>query len=394
MVFKVKNISIIKALFVWCFFCSIVLALVYNITDTKINLLFVKDLVILIFLVIVFNLALKVNRFSFFSILFFSYLFVSSIFSDAPLMAKAASIRQMVIPFVLVFIGVFLGKGTNLIKAKRVALKIGFVVLILGIFELALSIWHHINITGYFDVKNIPVYNLSYKNLYYYPVFFIEPILGGLKRMTSTMLDPINLGHTFAFLLSMVFFEDGIIKKQVNKYWLAFLFSISLILTFSKGAILQVIIIVLLMNSKLSRGIKVLIILVLSLILVYFSKFHAGVLKHLEGLISAISNLNLFGHGLGKTGNQAFMFGEPTIKIGDTFFGAIIGQLGLMGYILWILPFYYIIKCLNVNLVSKIFIAQIFISLISENSFNLLSIFLVCIFIGMEYKQKLSISNA
>lgn len=391
---KLSNASVLKILFIWCFFCSFIIALFYHFTETTINFLFVKDLVILVILILAFRLRRGLSLFSFFSLVFFSYLCLSFFLSNATFLAKAASIRQMVIPFVLIYVGYFLGKGINQYLIERFVLKIGLVVLFLGFFEIGLSIWHYVDITKYFSVKNIPVYNISYHTLYYYPVFFIEPILGGLKRMTSTILDPINLGHIFSFLLTIIIFDKKLVNDSRRKYWLASLFSLGLLLTFSKGAILQFIITILFISPKVSRGIKALIIIIFSILLICVSEYHAGILKHLEGLESALKNINLFGHGLAKTGNQAYMFGEPTVKIGDTFFGAIVGQIGIIGYILWFLPFYVIIKKLKINLISKILIAQILISLISENAFNLLSIFLVCVFLGIQYKQKCSLSNA
>ncbi|GLU43206.1 hypothetical protein Musp01_08300 [Muricauda sp. NBRC 101325] len=116
-------------------------------------------------------------------------------------------------------------------------------------------------------------------------------------------------------------------------------------------------------------------------------------MKHVEGLQSTIANVNFFGHGLAKTGNQAFMFGDPSVVIGDTYIGAIVGQIGILGFLLWISPFIVILRRLNFNLTSKILIAQLIIALISENAFNLLSVFLVCIFIGIEYKQKIVVSK-
>ncbi|WP_285650477.1 hypothetical protein [Allomuricauda sp. NBRC 101325] len=388
-----KKPLILKLAILWCFTCSIILALGYLIFDLNLNLLFVKDLLIITLFGLVFRLKAKTSPVVVFSLCFFIYLFTVYFFSDAPLIAKAASIRQMIMPLILVFFGISLGNNVNFKDSLRFAIKIGLFVLLVGFIEVLLGIWHYINVTGYFKVKNIPFYNLSYPQLYLYPVFFIEPIFGGIKRMASTLLDPINLGHSFAFLFSFIYFKKDLFNSKNKRNWLAALFILGILMTFSKGAILQLIITILLFTKKISKGIKICLLFLFSIFLLYASKFHAGVMKHVEGLQSTIANVNFFGHGLAKTGNQAFMFGDPSVVIGDTYIGAIVGQIGILGFLLWISPFIVILRRLNFNLTSKILIAQLIIALISENAFNLLSVFLVCIFIGIEYKQKIVVSK-
>lgn len=385
MTLQIKKSILFKTLLLWCFFCSFFLAFVYFLFPVNINLLFLKDAFILLIFVLSLKFTSKIDLVFFYIILFVLFATLLSLTSKAPLMAKVTSLRQMIIPFILVLVGVNLGDRLNLNSLKKFIVNVAVFCLFFGFIEILFSIWHYINITNYFHIKNIPTYNLSYTERFHYPVFFIEPILGGLKRMTSFILDPINLGHTFAFIISLLMFDEGLIKKRDKKYALILFFAIGLCLTFSKGAILQLILTIFFVTKKISLSIKLIIVGLLCVLLIHAANFHDGIKIHLDGLVVSLSNINLFGHGLGTVGNQAAMFGNPILKIGDTYFGSILGQIGVVGYLLWFLPFFVIIRRVNYNLIAKIFLAQILISMISENSFNLLSIFLVCTFLGIYY---------
>jgi hypothetical protein len=284
----------------------------------------------------------------------------------------------------------FAVKSDSIDLVKRYMIKIGILVVLMGFIEVYYSVWHFIDITDYFKIKEIPVFDKTFKRFYNYPVFFTEPLFGGVKRMTSTLLDPINLGHSFAIIISLLVFDETLKYSKINKRLLIILFSIGLILTFSKGALLQLILFLFIANNRISIIMKVIILVVFTMLLYYASNFHFGIRLHLHGIETALKNINLLGHGVGKVGNQAFMFGEQSIEYGDTFFGSLLGQIGIIGYFLWILPFIIIINKLKFNVISKILISQLLLSLISENAFNFLSIFLVCIILGLEYRKALS----
>lgn len=385
---EIKKELLLKSIIYWCFFCSFFLAIVYHFFKIPFNLLFLKDLFIILGFLVSIKISKQVNLIYLCIYFFIIYICIISLFSPAPIMAKIASIRQIIIPFILILIGCNLARGIRLEVIKKYVISLALVSLFFGLLEVYFSLWHYLDITEYFTIKNIPTYSRVFKDKFRYPVFFIEPIFGGIKRMVSFVLDPINLGHIFTFILALLLFDDNLSYGKRKRYFLAFLFLLGLILTFSKGALLQFILILFFVSKRISIGLKLIVILVFCVIVSYAANFHMGVKIHLLGLLEAIKNINLFGHGVGMVGNQAYMFGEPILKIGDTYFGSILGQIGVIGYLLWLVPFLIIIKKIKYNFVAKIFLAQLLISIISENSFNLLSVFLVCLFLGIYYIKK------
>jgi hypothetical protein len=391
---KIKKMSVLKLAILWGFFSSIILAIVYNLFNLRLNLLFVKDLVIIIIVAVSFTLGRRINMIIFLVGVLLLYLGIQTGFTKAPILAVASSIRQIIVPFLFILLGYFLGAKADFVSIKRFTLNVGLLVLGFGFLEVYFEIWHFFDITSYFDAKNIPSYNESYPKFYNYPTFFIEPIMGGIMRMTSFLLDPINLGSTFVFLLALLFYDDSFKESKKKRIVLIIAFLLGLVLTFSKGAILQLIILFFIMSDRISLKVKYLTIAIFTGLLFLSRDLHPGIELHLVGLETAIKTISLFGHGLGQTGNLASMFGVQLVSISDTYAGSIIGQIGGFGYMLWILPFIYIFKYLNYNLTSKVIISQLLISIISENAFNFLSVFLVCVFIGIEYAQKeLSLQN-
>ncbi|MNZ96818.1 hypothetical protein D3C78_1160290 [compost metagenome] len=122
----------------------------------------------------------------------------------------------------------------------------------------------------------------------------------------------------------------------------------------------------------------------------------AGILIHINGLFNSISNMSLFGHGIGSSGNYAKMFSEnlnqyAELGISDTFIGSLIGQTGILGLTLWLLLIYTPTlptqkKSTNGHLI--ILTSIILISIISENTMNITSFLAPAIIISL-VKNKL-----
>lgn len=382
----ISNYSLLKITVLWCFFCSFILGVFYMLFPLNINLLFLKDFTLLGVFVLSLKFSSKVNVVVFLALFFLFFLVFQTFLTDSAPFAIASSVRQMIAPYMLFFIGYNLMTTDTYVSFKKFVIVVGLFIAIFGFIEILFEIWHYINLTNYFNIKNVKVYNLSYPKRYNYPPFFIEPLNGGIKRMTSTILDPINLGHTLTFMVSLLIFDKDLKELKWRRLFI-FLLLIALFLTFCKGAMLQLAILTFIVSKVFSFNIKVLIIVAMTFLLYYMANFHYGIYVHLKGVEESFNVMSFLGEGLAKIGNQAFLNGEQTSKVGDTYFGAIVGQIGVIGYFLWIIPFIIVMKKLKFNLISKIFISQLLISIISENSFNLLSVFLVCIFLGIEYKK-------
>jgi hypothetical protein len=384
---KISKKTMLTIIVIWLLLSSIFIASLYLIIkNPPFNLLILKDLFLFLglgFIISKFN-KIKINPFNISLFIFINFLLFISFFSDAPLFGKLASVRQIIIPFILILIGLNASLNKNqFIAFKKNLIKLVFTITLFGFFEIIFEIWHVFNLTNYFQSKNIPVYGLDNLRFYNYPVFFIEPIFHGIKRMSSTLLDPINFGHILTFILSILIFDKSLDLSRKFKPLIILFFSIALLLTFSKGAILQLFLVFLFIYTRISVGIKLIILSILIYIMIFISDFHDGIKIHLQGIKNAIESITLLGHGISKTGNQASLFSEQNIEIGDTFIGSILGQIGMLGLLLWILPFYILVKKNNYDLLSLIIIGQLIIAIISENSFNLLSVSLLCITLGI-----------
>ena len=113
--------------------------------------------------------------------------------------------------------------------------------------------------------------------------------------------------------------------------------SIAIILTLSKGAIL--IIAIAFLYKVWIKNKKLAIFLCLFAIAGLTGLIQTNVLRtvsiHIAGLTSAAAELSILGGGIGTSGNLAQLTGNSTTA-GESFFGMILGQLGLAGLLLFI----------------------------------------------------------
>lgn len=303
----------------------------------------------------------------------------------------AANIRQIVAPILIS--AFFLALKLN-IKDVTSGAKILYLTLlavfIFGTIEIAFEIWKSIDLSKYFNLKGIPVdeHGLSY--------MFYEPILGYRERMTSTFLDPISLGHFFASTFIVAFYKCLYEGKQ--RFIVMSISIAGLVLCFSKGAFLQAFIGTTILNPRIHLFIRALL---LSIPFAIFSAIpnKAGILIHLNGLSSSFTNLTVFGHGIGSSGNYSKMFSEnlnlySALGISDTYIGAVLGQIGILGFACWaalvvcsLTPFKK--KALNTHCI--IMASIVLVSFISENTMNVTSFTLPAIIIALvrSYEQNL-----
>jgi hypothetical protein len=306
---------------------------------------------------------------------------ISSFFiSNANNIAKFASLRQIIIPYVILFAGFLLFENkkdeirfNNWLKGS--ALILGFASIVMYF----ILIFNLIDFENYFEIKQ------AITTVYGIPFMFYDPMSGDFLRNVSTFLDPINLGHALLFLF--------LVLKSTNKSdlllkMIVFLF---MVLTICKGAYLQLIIVGLfLLRNKLPIWLQGLLVLFGIFMVVFLSNYHEGIKLHLEGFLVAIKTITFFGHGLGMVGNQSLLFGTANaIPIYDTFIGSIVGQLGVLGFVLWLLPLVYITSKIYASnkLVVYIFFAQLIVSILSENAFNFLSIYFLMLLVGFSFAK-------
>jgi len=304
------------------------------------------------------------------------------------------NLRQILVPVLII---VFSSNLTLSERSRKRVIKYAYKlmtwVVILGICFLSVGLWEYIRLDSYFTLKGIPVdaRGLSY--------MFYEPALNYRQRMVATFLDPISLGHAIAAVFIMGYYKINI-RGQRRAILLIILFS-GLILCFSKGALMQVVLALFLLNRNINVVTRFFIPGLVVLAVFMFLDIQ-GILIHIHGFISAITNLNILGHGLGLVGNYAKMFADNLdvynlLKISDTFIGSVIGQLGLLGFVIWLAYFRPFLKkaiLLKYNDVGGIIIvSQLAIAVLSENTLNFTSFIIPGIISGilLNHSRELSL---
>jgi len=285
------------------------------------------------------------------------------------------NIRQLLAPFLIISFPYIIKIPIKLNKELILfILRFILFLIIIGVVFMFVDIWSVIDLSNYFSAKGIPTYSNGM------PAMFFEPSMNYANRLVSTILDPISFGHIITACFISLFFIKSLGR---NRKLFLIIFLIGLLLTFSKGAIFQLIIALFLLNNRLNIIVRILVPF-LTLVFGFFFINLAGIIIHFKGLYFSIININFFGHGLGLVGNYAKMFAEDLsvyneMKISDTFIGSVLGQLGIIGLLVWLTFFYrHLIDLLRNRMLagSIIIISQLIISVLSENTLNLTSFFI------------------
>lgn len=186
---------------------------------------------------------------------------------------------------------------------------------------------------------------------------FIDYTFGELPRFVSTYLEPTTLGSFLSFVLLYSIFCNDILKipqiKGFKKCYISFIINallfLCIILTFSKGAFTILLCgssfilyfnkkIPLLLRKTFLIGVYTGIIIVISyLLLMNNSGASSHIIGLKTGLFSAITHP--FGLGLGNAGNFASLDDNSSSESvgGESAVGSMLGQLGLLGFIPYLL---------------------------------------------------------
>ena len=263
------------------------------------------------------------------------------------------------------------------------------VVFLFGVLEIVFSVWENVGLGEYFNMKGIPVNGdgLSY--------MFYEPMLGYAKRMTSVLIDPISLGHFFATASIGIYYLYPIERFSVKSKYIYLAIALAgLILTFSKGALLQAYIGLVLFDKRINLFLR-LILMMLPVVVVSMmpDQLMTGLLLHFHGTANAFESISLFGYGIGSVGNYSKMFSEDLslyyqMGISDTFVGSIVGQIGLVGALIWLGLGSFLIFCYASNgkgfrVAMTMFISIFIVSIMSENTMNVTSFTLPALLIAL-----------
>ena len=179
-------------------------------------------------------------------------------------------------------------------------------------------------------------------------------------------------------------------------------------LTFSKGAIL---IIAIGYICKLWRKNKIFAIITGGVAFCIIAILIQGEIfftmsRHIGGLTSSLTSEFIIGKGLGSSGNYANLYGGFSKTSGESYIGAIIGQMGAIGFITFTYAIIRILRrVLQINkspltyLIFAYIIAVLFEAFISESAINFVGSGVGFIVFGIivsqrAYKEKYTYGNS
>lgn len=288
-------------------------------------------------------------------------------------MSGFASLRNILNPIMFFLLGLITYKVTILKRFLKYVSYIALFVFLFGVYERFINpdVWTTLNLADLWTKKGLPVNPVSGLPLNYYS----SESIGGIqmRRMVSSFADPVNLG-TFLFFGFMA-------AWYLKKYLLALLMVVATALTISKGALLGLFVfLVVWAKNYTPKAVFVLITLCAGVAgagFIGYTMMHStmSTLMHMTGFFSAFLELphHPLGRGLGNIGVLAGLYSQGAESgITESGFGMVIGQLGIVGIVLYFVFFKSIYK--NIGFVEdereKVLGYSLFLAITLNIAFN------------------------
>lgn len=281
----------------------------------------------------------KIKKSNISVICFIGYLIVSMLYGRADIYTKFVCFRQLMTPVILVLYGQCLNISKDEEKIfLQYVVNLGVFQAIFGLLEefvLGDNFWLMLNISKLYETKGFSRWILSGMPGNYYSADFYFIIGKSVRRLVGITTDPLLTAHFLAFCVVILLFTTN---QNINKRnFQITLLTLAIVLTLSKGAIL--IVAIAFLYKVWIRNKKIAIILIsfasAGLIGIIQSNILQTISIHLAGLTTATDILSFFGGGIGTSGNLASLGGTSATS-GESYFGMILGQIGLLGLILFI----------------------------------------------------------
>ncbi|NHC60266.1 hypothetical protein [Paenalcaligenes suwonensis] len=292
-------------------------------------------------------------------ILILSYYLFVSIF----LGVYIESFRQiLILPLALIYGEIFSSSSRSdglVKKIENILVPVLIFLIISGYVELFFlhdateSFWSMMNFKDLLSVKGMDKWAYGVGGVLgnFYSYDLISFFDRSVRRMVSLfIIEPTIFGHIASFLMVYAF---------VSKRFLLFILSsLAVLLTISKGGVLVFFLSVIIYNFKnnnLTKLRKIIIntftiaifsALVFSLLYLAFSGKINSVYVRIESYINIFLSLieYPFGQGIGSSGNYGNLYGTNKFNISESYFGAMVGQIGIFAIFLYVSFFYYFIK--------------------------------------------------
>ena len=321
-----------------------------------------------------------------------------------------ASLRQLYLPFIFYIYGTtYRSKEKDRIEISSFFVKCCLGAVYFGFVEMVFGVWfwRTAGIERYAYIKG----NAQYLRFGLYRSFYTFDIGGSpIRRMASTLVDPVILGQllALAFLISVFTPWSQLYKTRSYKIYVSVILAIGLICTLAKGGLVIMAMSSLLLLKKVSKKRVLSNLLTLPLVLIGILYFGYGIVNdlsssnHLNGLISGFKVMLKypFGMGIGSGGNAAHTFGESMLNSryagSESFIGAVMVQLGIWGLFLYLWLFVYMISHSNraydlpINRIYHYaFFSLVLTSFVNNTSISFTSCYLYCIMTAnIEYSYR------
>ncbi len=341
----------VKLLILMCFFQNIFILIFspYLKANDYTILVFLKEILVYITIIRSFLRKRKVDKIEICSIIALFVLVVYLIFRMDFSMTTIASFRQLSIPFIFYLFGrsVRLQKG-DFIEIIRFFVKICIFSVLFGLFQIIIG-------PAFFDKLGMKNYMLlKYGMVSMYGKYCVPDSMMSYDlmkftgkiyyRMASTLVDPVIISQILALAFVLVSFDYSLKLTSENKKKIySILLAVGILASMGKGGIVIAILAWVFIWGKKNIQRKVLsyalyaAVGLMCLMILVGSSNGSSVDMHFRGLTDGISVLkeNPLGKGIGTEGNMAALYGADTETIGESFVGALMAQMGIVGVFLY-----------------------------------------------------------
>lgn len=265
------------------------------------------------------------------------YFFIGS----ATLYTKFICFRQILTPFILILYGsTFRLNKEDINQLLLFIVEVGVFQAVFGLVErfiLGDNFWLSMNINKYMEAKGFSawIFNNGLPGNYYSADLY--NYIGMIRRLVGIITDPLLTGHFLAFCVIILLFTD-VFNDSIKRIIVLMLCTVCAALTLSKGAMLIIAIGYVFKVWRNNKFLSIILGMIALGIIVFL--IHSDVLftmnRHIGGLTSSLSSEFIIGKGLGSSGNFANLYGGASQTTGESYIGAIIGQMGGIGFITFI----------------------------------------------------------
>ena len=398
------NVYTIKFLIVLCFFQNILLVLISPfISKIDFYLIILSKEVLVLFTIVWYCIrCLRLKKGQIYSFIGIFIMFVLLlVYGSKNAKASMTSFRQLIIPFEFFLFGQVFNLSKKDVNSIIVLyIKLCVFACLFGYVELVIGdrFWEYLGIQKYTMLKYGQIVKI--KGVYCWGNMYttdLVPIFGIIiKRMCSILVDPVILSQLLAVALIFVLFYKDLSFGQLRKKIYIFVLLSGLIMTYGKGGLLiflgAVLYICYFKKTEYRKWIGLVgaFGVCCSFMLILYSPKGSSINSHVTGLTDYLNIIweKPFGGGIGTEGNLAAHYGEMTSGSGESFVGTLIGQLGIIGIIIYVLFIGYILKKMRKKdifnvIMSGLIIMVMITSLLNNTAISFTNCFIYFILAGI-----------